>query len=85
MFHNSYISPARRRHTVTASSKPRAPRHSQWRGTRIDLPEGFKYGVLICYDCNLIENVRITALRARDSDCAPPDRPRAAGIRISWA
>ena len=36
-----------------------------------DLPEGFRVGVLICYDCNLIENVRITALRGAEILIAP--------------
>ena len=39
--------------------------------TVFDLPEGFRVGVLICYDCNLIENVRITALRGADILIAP--------------
>ena len=30
--------------------------------TVFDTPQGFRAGVLICYDCNLIENVRIAAL-----------------------
>ncbi|MEW6158660.1 MAG: nitrilase-related carbon-nitrogen hydrolase, partial [Verrucomicrobiota bacterium] len=29
--------------------------------TVFNLPDGFRVGVLICYDCNLIENVRLTA------------------------
>jgi predicted amidohydrolase len=39
--------------------------------TIFDLPGGFRAGVLICYDCNLIENVRITALRGADVIIAP--------------
>jgi predicted amidohydrolase len=39
--------------------------------TVFDLPGGFRAGVLICYDCNLIENVRITALRGADVLIAP--------------
>jgi len=39
--------------------------------TVFDLPEGFRAGVLICYDCNLIENVRMTALRGADVLIAP--------------
>lgn len=39
--------------------------------TVFDLPEGFRVGVLICYDCNIIENVRITALRGADVLLAP--------------
>jgi predicted amidohydrolase len=33
--------------------------------------EGFRVGVLICYDCNIVENVRITALRGADVLVAP--------------
>jgi predicted amidohydrolase len=39
--------------------------------TVFDLPDGFRVGVLICYDCNLIENVRITALRGAEVLIAP--------------
>jgi hypothetical protein len=39
--------------------------------TVFDLPEGWRCGLLICYDCNLIENVRITALRGADVLLAP--------------
>jgi predicted amidohydrolase len=39
--------------------------------TVFDLPGGFRAGVLICYDCNLIENVRLTALRGAEVLIAP--------------
>ncbi|MBM3821874.1 MAG: acyltransferase [Verrucomicrobia bacterium] len=39
--------------------------------TVFDLPGGFRAGVLICYDCNLIENVRMTALRGAEVLLAP--------------
>ncbi len=39
--------------------------------TVFDLPDGFRVGVLICYDCNLVENVRITALQGADILLAP--------------
>jgi predicted amidohydrolase len=39
--------------------------------TVFDLPEGFRVGVLICYDCNLIENVRLTALKGTEILIAP--------------
>jgi len=39
--------------------------------TVFDLPDGFRVGVLICYDCNIIENVRITALRGAEILIAP--------------
>jgi len=39
--------------------------------TVFDLPDGFRAGVLICYDCNLIENVRLTALQGAEILIAP--------------
>jgi len=39
--------------------------------TVFDLPDGFRAGVLICYDCNIVENVRITALRGAGVLIAP--------------
>jgi predicted amidohydrolase len=39
--------------------------------TVFDLPGGWRAGVLICYDCNLIENVRATALLGADVLIAP--------------
>jgi len=39
--------------------------------TVFDLPDGFRVGVLICYDCNLIENVRINALQGAEILIAP--------------
>lgn len=45
--------------------------HSGTEFTVFDLPEGWRAGVLICYDCNLVENVRLTALRGADVLLAP--------------
>jgi len=39
--------------------------------TVFDIPERFQVGVLICYDCNIIENVRLTALRGAEILIAP--------------
>ncbi len=39
--------------------------------TSFDLPNGTKAGILICYDCNLGENVRINALRGVEVLIAP--------------
>lgn len=39
--------------------------------TVFDTPLGIKMGVLICYDNNLIENVRVTALKGADILLAP--------------
>jgi len=41
------------------------------RYTVFDTPQGCRVGVLICYDCNIIENVRITALMGADALLAP--------------
>ncbi|MBM3476249.1 MAG: acyltransferase, partial [Armatimonadetes bacterium] len=39
--------------------------------TVFDTPHGFRAGVLTCYDCNIGENVRITALMGADVLFAP--------------
>jgi len=39
--------------------------------TVFDTPQGCRVGVLICYDCNLIENVRINALMGAEILIAP--------------
>ena len=39
--------------------------------TVFDLPDGTKAGILICYDCNLGENVRATALEGAEVLLAP--------------
>lgn len=39
--------------------------------TVFDIPQGARIGVLLCYDCNLGENVRITALRGAEILLAP--------------
>ncbi len=41
------------------------------RFTVFDVPQGCRVGVLICYDNNLIENVRITALQGAEVLLAP--------------
>lgn len=41
------------------------------RFTVFELPGGVKAGILICYDCNLVENVRITALMGAEVLLAP--------------
>ncbi len=73
-FHNSY---------VVAMSDGRAQRHRKLHAfehlsirngsefTVFDIPEGFRVGVLICYDCNIVENVRLTALRGAEILIAP--------------
>ena len=39
--------------------------------TVFDTPHGCRVGVLICYDCNIIENVRVTALAGAEILLAP--------------
>lgn len=39
--------------------------------TVFDTPHGCRVGVLICYDCNIIENVRMTALQGAEILLAP--------------
>ncbi len=45
--------------------------HSGDQYTVFDLPNGFRVGILICYDCNIVENVRMTALRGAEVLIAP--------------
>lgn len=74
VFHNSYIV-ALPDGTVHRHRKLHAFEHDAVRGgaelTVFDLPDGWRVGVLICYDCNLIENVRLTALRGAEILIAP--------------
>ncbi len=73
-FYNSYVV-ALPDGTIHCHRKLQAFEHPAIRSgaeyTVFDLPEGFRVGVLICYDCNLIENVRITALRGAEILIAP--------------
>jgi predicted amidohydrolase len=74
VFHNSYVV-ALPDGTIHCHRKLHAFEHEAVRSgteyTVFDLPGGFRAGVLICYDCNLIENVRITALRGAEVLIAP--------------
>src|SRR4030095_14082407 len=74
VFYNSYVA-ASPDGTVHRHRKLQAFEHSAIRSgaeyTVFDLPEGFRVGVLICYDCNIVENVRITALRGAEILIAP--------------
>ena len=74
VFYNSYVV-ALPDGTVHRHRKLHAFEHPAIRSgtefTVFDLPDGFRVGVLICYDCNLIENVRITALRGAEILIAP--------------
>ena len=97
VFHNTYVvamPDGRLAATArsTPSSTPPSSRGDEY--TVFDTPHGCRVGVLICYDNNIIENVRITALRGAEILLAPhqtggcrttqpppdgPHRPRALG------
>jgi len=74
VFHNNYVV-ALPNGTIHCHRKLHAFEHTAIRSgtdyTLFDLPEGFRVGVLICYDCNVIENVRINALRGAEILLAP--------------
>jgi predicted amidohydrolase len=74
VFHNSYVV-ALPDGTIHCHRKLHAFEHTAIRSgteyTLFDLPGGFRVGVLICYDCNLVENVRINALRGAEILLAP--------------
>jgi predicted amidohydrolase len=73
-FHNSYVV-ALPDGTTHCHRKLHAFEHDSIRSgtatTVFDLPDGFRAGVLICYDCNLVENVRLTAIRGAEILIAP--------------
>jgi predicted amidohydrolase len=73
-FYNSYVvampdGTARRHRKLHAFEHLSISNGSEF--TVFDLPDGFRVGVLICYDCNLIENVRLTALQGAEILIAP--------------
>jgi predicted amidohydrolase len=73
-FHNSYIvampnGEAWRHRKLQAFEHPLIKNGSEY--TVFDLPQGFRAGVLICYDNNVNENGRITALMGAEIVLAP--------------
>jgi predicted amidohydrolase len=74
VFHNSYVV-ALPDGTAHCHRKLHAFEHPSIQGgkdyTVFDLPDGFRVGVLICYDCNIVENVRMTALAGAEILIAP--------------
>lgn len=74
VFHNTYVV-ALPDGTVHRHRKIHSFEHTAIRPgsefTVFDLPEGFRAGLLICYDCNIIENVRLNALRGAEILLAP--------------
>lgn len=74
VFYNTYVvampSGATHRHRkLHAFEHERVSSGSEY--TVFDLEDGWRAGVLICYDCNIIENVRMTALLGADILLAP--------------
>src|SRR5581483_9261727 len=73
-FHNTYVV-ALADGTIHCHRKLQSFEHpairSGERYTVFDLPGGFRAGILICYDNNIIENVRLTALAGADVLLAP--------------
>ncbi len=74
VFHNTYVV-AMPDGQVHRHRKLHAFEHDLIRSgseyTVFDLPGGLRAGVLICYDCNIVENVRLTALAGADVLIAP--------------
>jgi len=73
-FYNSYVvgmpdGTARRHRKLHAFEHLSVGSGSEF--TVFDIPDGFRVGVLICYDCNIIENVRLTALQGAEILIAP--------------
>jgi predicted amidohydrolase len=74
VFHNTYVvalpDGAIHRHRKLQSFEHAAIRSGD-SYTVFDLPQGFRAAILICYDNNIIENVRMTALAGADVLLAP--------------
>ena len=73
-FYNTYVvampdGTAQRHRKIHAFVSPYLACGTEY--TVFDTPQGCHAGVLICYDCNLIENVRITALKGAEILIAP--------------
>src|SRR5689334_7307054 len=68
-FHNTYVV-ALPDGTIHSHRKLQSFEHAAIRSgaryTVFDLPQGLRAGILICYDNNIIENVRLTALAGAD-------------------
>jgi predicted amidohydrolase len=73
-FHNTYVV-ALPDGTIHCHRKLQSFEHAAIRSgdtyTVFDLPDGLRAGILICYDNNIIENVRLTALAGADVLIAP--------------
>jgi predicted amidohydrolase len=74
VFHNSYVvampnGEICRHRKLQAFEHPMIQSGSEY--TVFDLPEGFRAGVLICYDNNVNENGRLTALMGAEIVLAP--------------
>jgi predicted amidohydrolase len=74
VFHNTYVVAMPdgrlvRHRKIHAFEHPAI--HSGSEHTVFDTPHGFRAGLLICYDNNIVENVRIAALRGAEVLLAP--------------
>ena len=74
VFHNSYVVAMPdgrlvRHRKIHAFEHPAI--HSGSEHTVFDTPHGFRAGLLVCYDNNIVENVRIAALRGAEVLLAP--------------
>jgi predicted amidohydrolase len=73
-FHNTYVV-ALPDGSIQRHRKLQSFEHSAIRSgdtyTVFELPQGLRAGILICYDNNIIENVRLTALAGADVLLAP--------------
>ena len=63
---NGEVQKHRKLHTFVSSHMSSGDQY-----TVFDTPHGCKVGILICWDNNLVENVRITALKGADILIAP--------------
>jgi N-carbamoylputrescine amidase len=74
VFHNTYVV-AMPDGTLVRHRKLHAFEHPAIRSgdehTVFDTPHGFRAGLLVCYDVNVVENVRIAALRGAEVLLAP--------------
>jgi len=74
VFHNSYVVAMPdgrlvRHRKIHAFEHPAVHAGSEY--TVFDTPHGFRAGLLVCYDNNIVENVRIAALRGAEVLLAP--------------
>ncbi len=86
MIHNAYVVAMpdgqwRRHRKIHAFVNENLASGSEF--TVFDTPHGWRVGVLVCYDCNINENVRITALRGAEILLAPHQTGGCASINAN--